>query len=207
MTLQPLQPKRVAPQQHEYGFVAYGLSLEQYSEITSYAQDIIDRTQSVERTVAIGTPLLSQRRFALCDALGLGPNAPLRFQIIQYGNWGFFDVSNNGNVRWFFLDHDILLDYHAKAVYKWGSETWQPIPFTELRWCVFSHIIDKAGGPSTTREILRSCWDPNEFEKGLVRWHVTRIRRDLWTNKEEARYRIYSNDRLGYRYRAKYLED
>jgi DNA-binding winged helix-turn-helix (wHTH) protein len=92
-----------------------------------------------------------------------------------------------------FNDGELKIDLRACRVWLGSRE----VNLSALRFKILCYLTGKAGQPVTPRELLRHAWPDEQYDAGLVRWHISRLRQDL--NDMPPR-RIVHVRGFGYRY-------
>ena len=92
-----------------------------------------------------------------------------------------------------FEDGNLTVDYRGCRVWLDSRE----IHISALRFRILQYITENAGKSLSPRDILRHAWLDEQYDVGLVRWHIARLRRDL---KDATHDRIVHVRGFGYRY-------
>ena len=92
-----------------------------------------------------------------------------------------------------FEDGDLVVDYRACRVWLTGKE----LRLSALRFKILHCFVQNAGRPLSTREILRHAWPDEQYDAGLVRWHIAKLRREIGDIPPK---RIVHVRGFGYRY-------
>ncbi len=99
-----------------------------------------------------------------------------------------------------FEDGDLLVDFRRCRVWQGDRE----IHTSALRFRILCCLVKNAGRPLTSREILRHAWEDAQYDTGLVRWHIARLRRELGDVPPK---RIVHLRGFGYRYDSATLQE
>ncbi len=92
-----------------------------------------------------------------------------------------------------FEDGNLRVDYRGCRVWVDG----ELVHLSALRFRILQYLTENAGKSLSPRDILRNAWMDEQYDVGLVRWHIARLRRDL---NDSAHQRIVHVRGFGYRY-------
>ncbi len=92
-----------------------------------------------------------------------------------------------------FEDAGLAVDFRGCRIWLNGSE----VNTSALRFRILSCLVENAGRPLTTQEIIRQAWQDPQYDPSLVKWHIARLRRELGDNPPK---RIVYVRGFGYRY-------
>lgn len=92
-----------------------------------------------------------------------------------------------------FEDGGLAVDFRGCRIWLDGNE----VSTSALRFKILSCLIENAGRPVTTQEIIRYAWQDPQYDPSLVKWHIARLRRELADNPPR---RIVYVRGFGYRY-------
>ena len=74
-----------------------------------------------------------------------------------------------------YRDDGLTVDFRACRV--WVDD--EEIQTSAIRFRILSQLIENAGRPISPREIMRRAWEGEDYDLGLVRWHIAKLRKEL----------------------------
>ena len=92
-----------------------------------------------------------------------------------------------------YRDDGLTVDFRACRV--WVDD--EEIQTSAIRFRILSHLIKHAGRPVGPREIMHHAWQGEDYDLGLVRWHVAKLRKEL---SDSPPRRIVHVRGFGYRF-------
>ncbi|MCH8868411.1 MAG: winged helix-turn-helix transcriptional regulator [Chloroflexi bacterium] len=92
-----------------------------------------------------------------------------------------------------YRDNGLTVDFRACRV--WVDD--EEIQISAIRFRILSLLIENAGRPLSVDEIMRHAWQGEDYDTGLVRWHIARLRKEL---RDSPPTRIVQVRGFGYRF-------
>ena len=74
-----------------------------------------------------------------------------------------------------YCDDGLIVDFRSCRIWVDKAE----IQVSAIRLRILGQVIENAGRPLSAYEIVRHSWQGKDYDLGLVRWHITRLRKDL----------------------------
>lgn len=74
-----------------------------------------------------------------------------------------------------FEDAGLAVDFRGCRIWLNGRE----VSTSALRFKILSCLIENAGKPISTQEIIREAWQDPQYDTSLVKWHIAKLRREL----------------------------
>lgn len=74
-----------------------------------------------------------------------------------------------------YRDDGLTVDFRSCRVWVDDDE----IQTSAIRFRILSLLIENAGRPLSANEIMRHAWQGEDYDLGLVRWHIARLRKEL----------------------------
>ncbi|MDA0768646.1 MAG: winged helix-turn-helix domain-containing protein [Chloroflexi bacterium] len=92
-----------------------------------------------------------------------------------------------------YRDSGLTVDFRACRVWVDDDE----IRTSAIRFRMLTQLIKNAGRPLNAQEIMLHAWEGADYDQGLVRWHIAKLRKELGDNPPK---RIVHVRGFGYRY-------
>ena len=92
-----------------------------------------------------------------------------------------------------YRDDGLTVDFRACRV--WVDD--EEVQISAIRFRILSLLIENAGRPLSADEIMRHAWQGEDYDTGLVRWHIARLRKELGDSPPK---RIVHVRGFGYRF-------
>ncbi len=77
-----------------------------------------------------------------------------------------------------YCDDGFIMDFRSCRI--WVDE--EEIQVSVIRFRILGQLIENAGRPLSAYEIMRLAWQGEDYDLGLVRWHIARLRKDVGDN-------------------------
>jgi DNA-binding winged helix-turn-helix (wHTH) protein len=74
-----------------------------------------------------------------------------------------------------YRDDGLIVDFRSCRI--WVDD--EEIQVSAIRFRILSQLIENAGRPLSAHEIMRHAWQGDDYDLGLVRWHIARLRKEL----------------------------
>ena len=74
-----------------------------------------------------------------------------------------------------YRDDGLTVDFRSCRV--WVDD--EEVKTSAIRFRILSQLIENAGRPLSAREIMRHAWEGADYDYGLVRWHIAKLRKEL----------------------------
>ena len=92
-----------------------------------------------------------------------------------------------------YRDDGLIVDFRFCRIWVDDDE----IQVSAIRFRILSQLIENAGRPLSAHEIMRHAWQGDDYDLGLVRWHIARLRKELGDSPSK---RIVHVRGFGYRF-------
>ena len=92
-----------------------------------------------------------------------------------------------------YRDNGLTVDFRACRV--WVND--EEVQTSAIRFRILSQLIKNAGRPLSALEIMRHAWEGEDYDLGLVRWHIAKLRKELGDSPPK---RIVHVRGFGYRF-------
>ncbi len=74
-----------------------------------------------------------------------------------------------------YRDDGLTVNFRACRV--WVDD--EEVQTSAIRFRILSYLTRNAGRPVSPREIMRHAWQGEDYDLGLVRWHIAKLRKEL----------------------------
>ena len=92
-----------------------------------------------------------------------------------------------------YRNEGLIVDFRSCRV--WVDD--EEIQVSAIRFRILGQLIENAGRPLSAHEIMRHAWQGDDYDLGLVRWHIARLRKELGDSPPK---RIVHVRGFGYRF-------